>query len=130
MGDARTELSGALRTSGAIMIFFTAVFLAIPVPIVRSLLPSVSATDASFMAIALVGLAFGLLPSSAALLMRRTFFAYEDGRSPFMLSLIQNVTQVITLLICVQFVDAHYWVGVVEPPSPSATSCCCRLPTH
>lgn len=111
--SARSELSGSLRTSGAVMIFFTAAFIAIPIPIIRSLLPSVSVHDASFMAIALVGLSFGLLPSSVTLLLRRAFFAYEDGRSPFILSLIQNGAQVILLLISVQFVDAHYWVGAV-----------------
>jgi putative peptidoglycan lipid II flippase len=110
---ARSELSGALRTSGVIMVFFTAAFIAIPIPIIRSLLPSVGVGDASTMAIALIALSFGLLPSSVTLLLRRAFFAFEDGRSPFFLAVIQNLVQVVVLLTSVHFVDPHYWVGCV-----------------
>jgi putative peptidoglycan lipid II flippase len=110
---ARDELSGSLRTSGVIMAFFSAAFIAIPIPIIRALLPSVGVHDASSMAIALLGLSAGLVPSSVTLLLRRAFYAFEDGRSPFLFALIQNSVQLVVLLTSVHFVDAHYWVGLV-----------------
>jgi putative peptidoglycan lipid II flippase len=112
IGDARTELSSSLRTSGVLMVFFTAAFLAIPTPIIRSLLPSVGVHDAKLMAIGLIGLSIGLLPCSVNLLLRRAFYAFEDGRSPFFVALAQNGVQAVMMLTATHFLDAHYWVAV------------------
>lgn len=112
IGDARTDLSSSLRSSGTIMLFFTAAFIAIPIPIISSLLPSVGVNDAQLMSIALLGLAIGLLPSSVALLLNRTFFAFEDGRSPFFVAVAQNGLQATMMLIGNFVIDPHYWVAI------------------
>ena len=40
IGDARADLSSSLRSTGLAMFFFTAVMIAMPVPLVKALIPS------------------------------------------------------------------------------------------
>lgn len=109
INDARHSLTDSLRSSGAIMFFFTACFLTMPVPIIRALLPSVGVYDANLLAGPLMALAFNLVPVSVTLLLNRVFYSYEDGRSPFILTTIQNIAQVAILLIGTKIFAASLW---------------------
>ena len=134
--SAQRSLTSTLRTSGVIMVFFSAAFIAFPVPIVRALLPSVSVHDANLIAVAIYGLALNLPMASITLLLRRAFFAFEDGRSPFIVSLVMMVVEVVCLVTFTRLVPPYYWVAVVGAttregmlPAPlralrSLCSCC------
>lgn len=98
LATARADLSSSLRTVALAMMFFTAALIAMPVPIIRALLPSVDVHDALLIAGPLVGLSIGLVPTSAFLLIQRTFYAFEDGKSPFMFALAENLVQMAILL--------------------------------
>ena len=111
--SAQRSLTSTLRTSGVIMVFFSAAFIAFPVPIVRALLPSVSVHDANLIAVAIYGLALNLPMASITLLLRRAFFAFEDGRSPFIVSLVMMVVEVVCLVTFTRLVPPYYWVAVV-----------------
>ncbi len=115
--DARDALSGSLRNSGAIMLLFTAFFIAMPVPIVRALLPSVGVYDANLIATPLMAMSLNLVPYSVTLLLNRVFYAYEDGKSPFFLALVQNTVQVGALLIAIRFVTPDLWVSCIGASS-------------
>ncbi|MBQ5557815.1 MAG: hypothetical protein IIT36_04445 [Aeriscardovia sp.] len=115
--DARDALSGSLRSSGTIMPLFTAFFIAMPVPIVRALLPSVGVYDANLIATPLVAMSLNLVPYSVTLLLNRVFYAYEDGKSPFFLALVQNIVQVGALLITIKFVTPDLWVACIGASS-------------
>ena len=113
IGDARNDLSQALRNVGLVMFFFAAVLLAIPVPITRALLPSVSVHESVLISGPLMTLSLGLVPTSAFLLIQRTFYAFEDGRHPFIFAAVSNAIQVALVLVSIRLLPPRYWAAMV-----------------
>lgn len=110
LNDARKDLSEALRHVSLIMCFFTVVFIVIPTPISLALIPSISLQEANLMAAPLTMLAFGLPLTSSYLIIQRTFFAFEDGKSPFIFAFAQLFTEIIAFVSCVNFLPPTCWV--------------------
>ncbi|RSX50126.1 murein biosynthesis integral membrane protein MurJ [Bifidobacterium callimiconis] len=113
VATAREDLSSSLRTVGLSMVFFSAALIAMPVPITRALLPSVNVHDALLIAGPLVTLSIGLVPISAFLLIQRTFYAYEDGKSPFLFALLENAVQMALLLPAIMIAPPQQWATLV-----------------
>lgn len=107
---ARNDLSRALRHVSLITCFFAVVFIVIPMPISLALIPSISLQEADLMAAPLMMLAFGLPLTSSYLIIQRTFFAFEDGKRPFIFAFAQLATELIAFVSCVKFLPATYWV--------------------
>ncbi len=105
MAGARDDLSRALRTVGTIMCFFTAAFIVMPLAITRSLLPTVAVPQAILMCGPLMGLSVCLPLASAYLIIQRTFYAFEDGRSPFTFMLIMYMLQLGLILTGTRMLD-------------------------
>ncbi|WP_421787033.1 murein biosynthesis integral membrane protein MurJ [Gardnerella sp. DNF00753] len=110
LNDARKDLSEALRHVSLIMCFFTVVFIVIPTPISLALIPSISLQEANLMAAPLTMLAFGLPLTSSYLIIQRTFFAFEDGKSPFIFAFAQLFTEIIAFVSCVNLLPPTCWV--------------------
>ena len=110
LDDARRQLSSALRNVGVLMFFFAAAFVVIPAPITLALLPSVSVDEALLIAGPLVGLGIGLPMTSAYLIIQRTFFAFEDGKHPFIFAFAASGVQVITVVVATFLLPPQYWV--------------------
>lgn len=110
---ARGDLSGALRTVGAIMFLFTAFFLVMPLAITRALLPTVSVNQAILICGPLMGLCACLPLASAYLIIQRTFYAFEDGRSPFVFMTIMYALQLSSCLLCTRFLPPTDWATAV-----------------
>ena len=113
VATAREDLSSSLRTVGLSMVFFSSALIAMPVPITRALLPSVNVHDALLIAGPLVTLSIGLVPISAFLLIQRTFYAYEDGKSPFLFALLENAVQMALLLPAIMIAPPQQWATLV-----------------
>lgn len=99
IAEARIDLSQALRNMGVIMCYFAVAFVVMPVPIILALLPSVSVREAILMAGPLVTLGVGLPFASAYLIIQRTFYAFEDGKSPFIFMLFAMGIQAVSVII-------------------------------
>lgn len=110
LDDARRQLSSALRNVGVLMFFFAAAFVVIPAPITLALLPSVSVDEALLIAGPLVGLGIGLPMTSAYLIIQRTFFAFEDGKHPFVFAFASSGVQVVTVVAATFLLPPQYWV--------------------
>ncbi len=110
---ARGDLSGALRTVGAIMFLFTAFFLVMPLAITRALLPTVSVNQAILICGPLMGLCACLPLASAYLIIQRTFYAFEDGRSPFIFMAIMYALQLTACLLCTRLLPPTDWAAAV-----------------
>ncbi|WP_291531768.1 murein biosynthesis integral membrane protein MurJ [Bifidobacterium sp. UBA4282] len=110
LDDARRQLSSALRNVGVLMFFFAAAFVVIPAPITLALLPSVSVDEALLIAGPLVGLGIGLPMTSAYLIIQRTFFAFEDGKHPFIFAFAASGVQVVTVVAATFLLPPQYWV--------------------
>lgn len=108
--SARNDLSTSLRHVSLIMCFFTVVFIVIPAPISLALIPSISLHEANLIAAPLMMLAVGLPFTSSYLIIQRTFFAFEDGKSPFIFAVAQLFTELIAFISCVNFLPPTQWV--------------------
>lgn len=113
INDARDTLSRSLRNVGLMMCFFGIVMLVIPVPIIRALLPSVNVHESVLISGPLLGLTVGLAAVSAFLLIQRTFYAFEDGKQPFIFAAFSNTIQVVMVLIAVRVAPPQYWTAFV-----------------
>lgn len=113
LDEAREDLSGALRNVGVMMMYFTMAIVVMPVPITIALLPSVNVPEAKLIAGPMVALALGLPLTSAYLLIQRTFFAFEDGRHPFLFQLQVSVIQVVFEIAVMLLVPPRWWTAGV-----------------
>lgn len=111
IGDARTQLSAALRNVGLLMFFFSVAFLVMPMPITLALLPSVSVKEAILIAGPLMGLGCGLPLTAAYLIIQRTFYAFEDGRHPFVFAVMASGVQVLAVTLASHLLPPEYWVA-------------------
>lgn len=109
LAAARNDLSDALRNVTLLMSFFSAVFVVLSVPISLALLPSISVGEAQLMSGPMIALSLSLPLSSSYLIIQRTFYAFEDGRSPFIFMAVQLSIQMITLLIVTKVFSPLQW---------------------
>ena len=109
LAAARADLSGSLRSVGVLMMYFAMAIIVMPVPIIIALLPSVNLAEARLIAGPMVALAFGLPLTSAYLLIQRTFFAFEDGKHPFLFQLSVNVCQIVLEVSFTFIFPPQYW---------------------
>ena len=113
LATVRADLSSCLRSVSILMCFFSVAFIVIPMPISLALLPSISIKEAYLMANPLMMLSLGLPLSSAYLIIQRTFYAFEDGKHPFMFCAAQLLVELFIVFSCIQFLPANYWVGAL-----------------
>ena len=113
MDDARDALSVSLRSVGVLMMFFSVAFVVMPTPIVLALLPSVSMHEATLIAAPLTLLGLGLPITSMYLIIQRTFYAFEDGRTPFLFMVLFNVIFVAMLLVGEATLTPTVWVALI-----------------
>ena len=121
---ARADLSDSLRNLSIMMMFFTAAMVVMPVPITIALLPSVDVPKAELISGPLIMLALGLPFTSAYLLIQRTFYAFEDGRHPFLFQCAVHATQVVLVLGCTAVLQPRYWAVSVALTSTLAYTLC------
>ena len=109
LNTARDDLSDALRNVTLLMSFFSAIFVVLSVPISLALLPSISVGEAQLMSGPMIALSLSLPLSSSYLIIQRTFYAFEDGRSPFIFMAVQLSIQMLTLLITTKVLSPLDW---------------------
>jgi putative peptidoglycan lipid II flippase len=107
----KNNLSYGMRMTAVFTVFMAFVFVAIPVPIVKIVIPSVLPDDCMAMAVVLSAIAFKLVPMAALMLIQRTFFAFEDAKSVFLFSLPDVLVQTSVILLVMRFLPADYWVA-------------------
>lgn len=108
--QARSQLIESLRNVSMLMHFFTAAFIVFPLPITLVLLPSVSVHEGQLISQAMLTLGLSLPMTSLFLIIQRTFYAFEDGKSPFIANCIELSLQTLILLTVPYVVPAQYWV--------------------
>ena len=111
--SARDELSSTLCNLTLIIAFFTVAYLVEPVQITTALLPSVQPNEVNLMRMPLMVMCVANVPTSAVLVLERTFYAFKDGRTPFWYTLAQNAVQVVIVLSGIHLFPPRDWVTVV-----------------
>ena len=81
----RRDLSHGVRTVGTFTVIASALLVVLAEPLVRALVPSMTPGAVRAVDDVVVAMAVGLVPFGAMVLMKMVFYAYEQGRTVFML---------------------------------------------
>ncbi|GAA2245053.1 hypothetical protein GCM10010413_55750 [Promicromonospora sukumoe] len=106
----RDDLSLGLRTVGVFTVFATAALVVLAAPATAFIVPTAGAENTALIAPVLVALSFGLVPLGGMALMKWVYFAYEDGRSVFWITVPSTVALVAGLVAAQLWLPIELWV--------------------
>lgn len=113
MPGVRKVLSRGMRLVGAFTMFAATALVILAPHVVRVLAPSASVASVDAVAGVLRIMAVGLVPLGAAVLVKRAFFALEDGRSIFLIHIPMGAVWVAFAYAGQAWLDARWWVPAV-----------------
>ncbi len=105
----RRDMSLGLRSAGVFSVLAATALLVLAYPLTRTLLPTATATDVDAVAPVLQAMALGTIALGATVLVRRMYFAFEDGRSVFVIQVIATATLVLALVIAAETLPPTAW---------------------
>jgi putative peptidoglycan lipid II flippase len=106
----RRDLSHGVRTVGTFTVIASAVLIVLAEPLVRSLVPSMTPGAVDAVGNVLVAMAVGLVPFGAMVLMKWVFYAYEQGRTVFMLQVPVVLVLVGGSFVSMWLLPGEWWV--------------------
>ena len=98
LGEVRNDLSASLRSIGLIIVFSAVGLIVLAFPF-SAIFSSDGYGDAAAMAPVLIAFLLGLVPFSVLHVLRRTFYALEDTRTPFFIAVFQAVIFIALALV-------------------------------
>jgi putative peptidoglycan lipid II flippase len=78
--------------------------------ITRVLLPGISSSDAHSVAQALIPFSLGLAPLGMTLLIKRVFYAFENGKTVFLLQIPMSLALIIGSIVTINVLSPKWWV--------------------
>ncbi|WP_244666733.1 murein biosynthesis integral membrane protein MurJ [Myceligenerans indicum] len=126
----RSDLSLGLRTVGVFTVFATAAFTVLAAPLTATIVPTAGAAGTAAIAPVLFALSLGLIPLGAMVLMKWVYFAYEDGRGVFWITVPATVALVLGLLAAQLWLPRENWVTAAGASFALANWVTCVLRTH
>jgi putative peptidoglycan lipid II flippase len=106
----RDDLSYAIRTTSGFSFLFTALLTVLALPLCRVLQPGVTLPEVEAMTGPVVAMSLGLVPLGMTLLIKRVFFALEDGRTLLALQIPMSLLFAGFSLLCVWQLPPAWWV--------------------
>lgn len=106
----RDDLSLGLRTIGVFTVFATAALVVLAAPATAFIVPTAGQEGTALIAHVLVALSFGLVPLGGMALMKWVYYAYEDGRSVFWITVPSTVMLVAGLIAAQLWLPIETWV--------------------
>jgi len=109
LAGVRRDMSTGLRTAGIFSVFAATVFLVIPRPITKALLPTAQEPMIDAGGPVLQAMALGLIALGMTVMVKRMYYAFEDGRGIFVIQVIATATMVAALWVAQLLLDFQYW---------------------
>ncbi|MDR0431780.1 MAG: hypothetical protein LBH48_00455, partial [Bifidobacteriaceae bacterium] len=111
LNGVRDSLSLGMRTIAAFMAFFTAALIVLALPLARVILPATGdLAGIQEVSRVVVPLALGLIPLGITLLIKRVFFAFEDGQTVFTFQLPMSGLFIVGCLVSTKILPPSWWV--------------------
>jgi len=107
----RENFSYGVRTTNSFTILATGIFIILSAPIARVLLPGISALDAHSVADTIVPLSLGLVPLGMTLLIKRVFYAFEDGKTVFLFQIPMSLVLIVGSILATKIFNPYGWVS-------------------
>lgn len=112
MVQVRADLSLGMRTVGVFSVFATVALIVLAVPITRVILFTASHSgEITSVARVLSVMAIGLVPLGAMLLIRRAYFAFEDGFAIFAIQIPVTAITIAGSLAGMYFLPPAWWAA-------------------
>jgi putative peptidoglycan lipid II flippase len=112
-GDMRrvqADLSLGIRTTSVFSFLFTALLVVLALPLCRMLQPGLSLVAVEALVAPVVAMSLGLVPLGMTLLVKRVFFALEDGRTLLALQIPMSLLFAVFSLVSFWFLPPAWWV--------------------
>ncbi|PZR53221.1 murein biosynthesis protein MurJ [Xylanimonas oleitrophica] len=109
LDGVRRDMSLGLRSAGVFSVFSAAVMLVLAAPLTKALLPTASPEMVDAGAPVLRAMALGLVALGATVMVRRMYFAFEDGRSIFVIQIFATVSMVLALWAATVLLPVERW---------------------
>lgn len=106
----RAHLSSGLRTVGVFTVVATAAMVVMAAPLTKALVPSMRAAEIVATAPVLQTMALGLVPLGAMVLFKWAFFAFEDGRTVFLMQLPGTAILLLLAWLASRLLPGQQWV--------------------
>jgi putative peptidoglycan lipid II flippase len=110
MGRLRQDLSYGIMTTSAFSFLFTALLVVLALPLARLLQPGLALAEVEAITGPVVAMALGLVPLGMTLLIKRVFFALEDGRTLLALQIPMSLLFAGFSLACFWLLPPAWWV--------------------
>ena len=117
--DVRSDITAALLQIGAVIVFSSIGLMVLAFPF-SALFSKAGSVEP--MAFVLIGFLIGLLPLSVHYVLRRVFYALEDTRTPFFITVFQAVLFVIGALLVSQLPTSMIALGLAVVTSIAAAA--------
>ncbi|MDR0482932.1 MAG: murein biosynthesis protein MurJ [Cellulomonadaceae bacterium] len=105
----RTTMSTGLRSAGVFSVLASVAMIVLAGPIMKALLPTLSAEGVAAGAPVLRALSFGLVALGATVMVKRMYYAFEDGRSIFVIQIFATAFMVAVIWIFSHSQPTRYW---------------------
>ncbi|MFE5335187.1 murein biosynthesis integral membrane protein MurJ [Isoptericola sp. NPDC056573] len=105
----RRDMSLGMRSAGVFSVFSAAALIVLAVPLTASLLPTLDAEGVGAVAPIIQAMSIGIIALGATVLVRRMYFAFEDGRSIFGIQVIATVSMVVVLWGATRLLPPQWW---------------------
>jgi len=110
-GTVRAHLSAGLRVVGVFTVIATSALVVLAGPLLKATVPSMDADEITATVPALQTMAFGLIPLGAMVLMKWVYFAFEDGRTVFLMELPGCAILILASWLGSLLLPGQYWVA-------------------
>ena len=109
LDGVRRDMSIGLRSAGIFSVFSAAVLLVLARPLTGALVPTAGAQGIDAIAPVLQAMALGIVALGATVMVRRMYFAFEDGRSVFVIQIFATASLVVALWAATQLLPSSRW---------------------
>jgi putative peptidoglycan lipid II flippase len=110
LGMVRQDLSYAIMTTSAFSFLFTALLVVLALPLGRVLQPGISLPEVEALVGPVVAMSLGLVPLGMTLLVKRVFFALEEGRTLLALQIPMSLLFAGFSLVSFWLLPPAWWV--------------------
>jgi putative peptidoglycan lipid II flippase len=117
----RSAMSTGLRSAGVFSVISSAVLITLAEPIMKTLLPTLDPDSVHVIAPILRALAAGLIALGCTVMVKRMYFAFEDGRSIFIIQIFATVATVAILWLAWHYLPWTQWAVAAGAAYAAAT---------
>ncbi|ACZ32364.1 virulence factor MVIN family protein [Xylanimonas cellulosilytica DSM 15894] len=112
LAGVRRDMSTGLRTAGIFSVISAAVLLVLARPLTKALFPTMTDSQVDVGAPVLQAMALGLVALGMTVMVKRMYFAFEDGRGIFVIQVFATGSLIVAVLVATQFFPREHWAVV------------------